>query len=124
MVNRMEASVVHSICTQLENLGWIVDENESNNNVTQQRVKTLAQKRKLTDANDGRLRFPDFVLYQEGTENPIGVIEAKRPGESLEGALRQAEDRYATPLNVPLIFAYNDTFVATRFLHNNTISLE
>ena len=118
MVERMEASVVHSICTQLENLGWTVDENEPHNNVTQQRVKTSAQSKQLADANGGRPRFPDFVLYEKGTENPISVIEAKRPGESLEGALRQAEDRYAAPLNAPLMFAYNDTFVATRFLHN------
>ena len=118
MINRMEASVVHSICTQLENLGWIVNETHVGNNVTQQRVKTLVQQRHLADANDGRLRYPDFVLYQKGTDDPICVIEAKRPGESLEKALRQAEDRYASPLNAPLVFAYNDTFVATRFLHN------
>ena len=118
MVERMEASVVHSICTQLENLGWTVDENEPNNDVTQQRVKTSTQRKQLADANDGRPRFPDFVLYEKGTENPVSVIEAKRPGESLEGALRQAEERYAAPLNAPLIFAYNDTFVASRFLHN------
>ena len=119
MINRrMEASVVHSICTQLENLGWIVDEREPENNVTQQRVKTPVQSRQLANANDGRLRFPDFVLYEAGTQNPISVIEAKRPGESLEQALKQAEERYAAPLNAPLVFAYNDTFVATRFLHN------
>ena len=114
----MEASVVYSICTQLENLGWIVDEREPKNNVTQQRVKTLAQQKQLADANNGRLRYPDFVLYQEGTQNPICIIEAKKPGESLESALKQAEDRYATPLRAPLIFAYDDTFVATRFLPN------
>lgn len=118
-VYRLEASVVHSICTQLENLGWVVDEKDPRNNVTQQRVKTLAQQEKLRNANSGRLRFPDFVLYESGTNNAIGVIEAKRPGESLEDALRQAEERYAAPLNAPLIFAYNDTFVATRYLHNS-----
>lgn len=118
-VYRLEASVVHSICTQLENLGWVVDEKDPRNNVTQQRVKTLAQQERLKNANSGRLRFPDFVLYESGTNNAIGVIEAKRPGESLENALRQAEERYAAPLNAPLIFAYNDTFVATRYLHNS-----
>ena len=118
MINRMEASVVHSICTQLENSDWIVDEVSPQNNVTQQRVKTSTQQRQIANANDGRLRFPDFVLYEEGTQNPIGIIEAKRPGKSLEEALNQAEERYAAPLNAPLIFAYDDTFVATRFLHN------
>lgn len=117
---RMEASVVHSICLQLENLGWIVDETNPRNNVTQQRVKTLAQREQIANANtvSGSFRPPDFVLYQEGTSTPICVIEAKRPGVSLESAINQAEDHYARPLNAPIIFAYNDTFVATRFLHN------
>ena len=49
---------------------------------------------------------------------PLPSCEAKRPGESLTEALKQAESRYAGPLEAPLIFAYNDTFVATRYLHN------
>ncbi len=115
---RKEASVVHSICTQLENLGWVVDESHPQNNVTQQRVRTSAQRNSLASANGGRLVYPDFVLYEKGSNNPVCVIEAKRPGHSLERALNQAEERYAGPLNSPLIFAYNDTFVATRYLHN------
>ena len=114
---RLEASVVHSICTQLENLKWVVDEKDPNNNVTQQRPKTDAEKRKLRKAN-GNLKFPDFVLYEQGSTRPIAIIEAKRPGESLEKALNQAEERYAKPLEAPLVFAYNDTFVETRYLYN------
>ncbi len=116
-VRRLEASVVHSICTQLENLDWVVDERDKHNNVTQQRPKTEVEKEKLRDAN-GNLKFPDFVLYEQGTTNPVAIIEAKRPGESLEKALIQARDRYAKPLGAPLIFAYNDTFVSTNYLHN------
>ncbi len=93
---RLEASVVHSICNQLENLGWVVDEKDPSNNVTQQRTKSDAEKRKIIEAN-GTLTFPDFVLYEKGTKRPIAVIEAKRPGASLEKALNQAEDRYAKP---------------------------
>ena len=118
MINRMEASVTYSICTQLDNLGWVVDEKNSRNNVTQQRVKTPAQQQQLANANEGRLRFPDFVLYEEGTNTPICIIEAKRPGQSVENALKQAEERYAEPLKTPLIFAYNDTYVVTRYLYN------
>ena len=114
---RLEASVVYSICTQLENLGWIVDEKHPDNNITQQRPKTEAERAKLKEIN-GNLKYPDFVLYEKGTNSPISIIEAKRPGESLEKALRQARERYAKPLEVPLIFAYNDTFVATSYLHN------
>jgi type I restriction enzyme M protein len=63
-------------------------------------------------------RQPDFVLYQSGTNTPIGVIEAKKPNLSLLRALNQAEERYARPLQAPLVFAYNDTYVQTRYLHN------
>lgn len=112
---RLEASVVHSICTQLENLGWVVDESSPKNNVTQQRVKTEAQKASLKKET-GKLRFPDFVLYERGTTRPIGIIEAKKPGKSLNGVLQEAEEKYAKPLKAPLVFAYNDTFVDTKHL--------
>lgn len=113
---KLEAAVTHSICTQLDNLGWVVDESSPENNVTQQRAKTEAQKQLLKEANGGVLKFPDFVLYEKGTTKPVGIIEAKRPGESLEKALCQATKRYAKPLNAPLVFAYNDTFVDARHL--------
>lgn len=114
----LEAAVTHSICLQLENLGWVVNERQPDNNVTQQRVRTNAQREQLRKANDGELTHPDFVLYENGTNRPIAVIEAKRPGHRLDVALDQATTRYAIPLNAPLIFAYNDTFVATRYLRN------
>jgi len=114
--HRLEASVTTSICTQLNNLGWIVDERHPSNNVTQQRAKTDVQKKLLRDANGGVLRYPDFVLYEQGTSNPIAVIEAKRPGESLSAAIEQAKTRYARPLGAPLVFAYNDTFVDTHHI--------
>jgi len=109
---RLEASVTHSILTQLENLGWIVDEKNSFNNVTQQRTKTEKEKEKLGG------KFPDFVLYEKNTNTPIGIIEAKRPNKTLEIALGEAEEKYAKPLNAPLIFAYNDTYIETRYLYN------
>ena len=109
---RLEASVVQSVLTQISNLGWLVDEKDPKCNVTQQRVKTQAQAKKLKGQR------PDFVLYQKDTSRPIGIIEAKRPGQPLEKALDDAEEKYAKPLNAPLIFAYNDTFVHTRYLHN------
>lgn len=109
---RLEASVVQSIATQLTNLGWIVDERNPLCNVTQQRAKTEEQTKRL-----GRNR-PDFVLYEAGTNRPIAIIEAKSPGHSLRSVLDEAEDKYARPLEAPLIFAYNDTFVQTRYLFN------
>lgn len=119
LTQRLEASVIYSICTQLENLGWTVDESDPHNNVTQQRAKTEAQKEKLRDASSGTIKFPDFVLYESGTTSPIAIIEAKRPGQSLDNALAQAVDLYATPLNTPLVFAYNDTYVESRHVAQN-----
>lgn len=115
---RLEASVTYAICTQLENLGWIVDETHPGNNVTQQRARTKRQEQALRAASGGNPRFPDFVLYQSGTNRPISVIEAKRPGQPLEEALRQGVECYARPLDAPLVFAYNDTFVVARNVQN------
>ena len=108
---RKEASVTYAIATQLENLGWILDEKNPDCNVTQQRAKTIEQKKLLHN------KFPDFVLYKKATNIPIGVIEAKKPKKSLSNALNEAKEKYAKPLNAPLIFAYNDTYVETYHLY-------
>lgn len=109
---RLEASVTHSILTQLDNLGWVVNETDPECNVFQQRPKTEEQRKSLGG------KAPDFVLYQRGTNQPIGIVEAKRPNETLTKALDDAERKYALPLDAPLIFAYNDTFIGTRYLYN------
>ena len=108
---RLEASVTHSILTQLNNLGWIVDKTSPDCNVFQERAKTEEQKKLLKG------KMPDFMLYQKGTNTPIAVIEAKKPEGTLTTAVDDAERKYAQPLEIPLIFAYNDTFVATRYLN-------
>jgi type I restriction enzyme M protein len=64
-------------------------------------------------------KAPDFVLYQSETNRPIAVIEAKRPDETLTDVLNETEKKYAVPLEPPLIFAYNDTFINTRYLNKN-----
>ncbi|WP_341757796.1 hypothetical protein [Candidatus Tisiphia endosymbiont of Ditula angustiorana] len=58
---RLEASVMHDILVQLDNLGWIVDEKDPKCNVFQQRVKLTKQKELLNG------KIPDFVLYKEVT---------------------------------------------------------
>jgi type I restriction enzyme M protein len=112
---RLEASVRHNINTQLDNLGWVLDESSTSCNVTQERAKTEEQNRKLGG------KRPDYVLYEQNTNKAIGVIEAKKPGQNLDEALMQAEELYARPLDAPLVFAYNDTFTETRFLYNNRV---
>lgn len=109
---RLEASVTHDILVQLNNLGWTVDEKDPKCNVFQQRVKLKKQQELL------RGKKPDFVLYQENSNIPIAIIEAKKPNESIQSALNQASELYAKPLNTPLIFAYNGSYIETQFLYN------
>ncbi len=49
----------------------------------------------------------DLEWYNEG----IILLENNK--------LDEAEKKYASPLEVPLIFAYNDTFINTRYLNKN-----
>ncbi len=109
---RLEASVTHDILVQLDNLGWIVDEKDPKCNVFQQRVKLTKQKELL------RGKIPDFVLYKEGSNEPIIIIEAKKPNETIQSAMHQALNLYAKPLNTPLIFAYNGSYIETQYLYN------
>lgn len=64
-------------------------------------------------------KAPDFLLYQSGTDRPIAIIEAKRPDDTLTNVLEEVERKYASPLEARLIFAYNDTFINTRYLNKN-----
>ena len=98
-----EVETRESINTRLKYLGWIIDGENPNCNVFQERVKTAEQTRILQG------KRPDYVLYQSKTDKPIAVIEAKRPGSDLDMALKQAID-YANPLSIPLVFACNKNF--------------
>lgn len=104
----LEAHTRTKIDIRLKNLGWILDQRDPRCNVFQEQAKTDAQNKLLKGGN------PDYVLYETGTNKPIAVIEAKKPGEDLEGAMGQAVERYAKPLQAPLAFAFNDTFVTAR----------
>lgn len=95
---------------RLQNLGWILNERDPNCNVFQEQAKTQKQNEVFGGKN------PDYVLYESGTDVPIGIIEAKRPGEDLDKALLQAKERYAKPLEIPLVFAFNDTFVISEYV--------
>jgi len=97
----------------LNNLGWNTDEESSNCNVFTERTKTIDQKRKLGG------KFPDYVLYKSGTDEPIAIIEAKRKGQNIDVALNQGINLYAKPLGVNIIFAIDGTFVKTWNLKEN-----
>jgi len=97
---------------RLQNLRWNLDEADPKCNVTQGQARTEEEQKKLKG------NFPDYLLY-DSSGAPIAVIEAKRPGEDLDKAMNQAVERYAEPLQVPLAFAFNDTFVAARYVPNS-----
>ena len=75
----------------LNNLKWTTSESSPRCNVFTERAKTPEQHRALGG------RQPDYVLYRSGTDTPIAVIEAKRPGQSLVKARELAIRYYATP---------------------------
>ncbi len=100
----LETATRKEIDLILTNLGWITDESSKDCNVFTERAKTVEQ--------DGKLKGnePDYVLYKTGTDEPIAIIEAKRKGRSVDQAIEDAENKYATPLNVKIIFAYDGAF--------------
>jgi type I site-specific restriction endonuclease len=91
----LEAHTRSQIHVRLQNLGWIFDEKDPSCNVFQEHAKTDAQDKKFGGGK------PDYVLYESGTDNPIAVIEAKKPGLNLDGAMIQGE-KYARAINAPL----------------------
>lgn len=105
----LEAHTRSQINLRLQNLGWILDEKNPNCNVFQEHAKTTEQNKKFDGSK------PDYVLYESGTDVPVAVIEAKKPGVKLDKAIEQAES-YAKAIQAPIVFAFNDTFVITKQL--------
>ena len=89
----------------LNNLKWDTDESSPSCNVFTERAKTRDQQKALRGLE------PDYILYQSGTDKPIAIIEAKRSGQSLEKALRQAVHQYAKPLKVDIVFVADGAIV-------------
>jgi len=105
-----ETSTRKKIDKILENLGWDIDEESPNCNVTTETPKLNEQKKKL-DGKEG-----DYFLYKSGTSEIIGIIEAKRPNESIKQALQQGIDRYAKPLEVSVVFVTDGSIMRTYHL--------
>jgi type I restriction enzyme M protein len=108
----LESATRKRIDAQLENLGWECDESTAECNVFTERPKTSAQKAALKGAH------PDYVLYESNTDDPIAVVEAKRPGQSLADALEQAIELYAKPLAVNIVFVADGSFIEAHDLRN------
>lgn len=102
-----ESSTRKKIDQWLIDHDWNIDEESPSCNVTTERALTPEQRAKLKG------KEPDYVLYKSKTREPIGVIEARTPGEDLKKALEDAIKKYAEPLEIPIVFASNGTLVAT-----------
>lgn len=96
------------IDNQLRNLGWNNDPHSKDRNVFQQRVKTESQKDKLQG------KRPDYVLYKTGSNEPLAIIEAKKPGQNIQEAIKQGLD-YANRIGAPIVFATDGVF--TKSVH-------
>ena len=97
----LEAYTRTKIEERLRSLNFNMDEMDSNCNIFRERAKYNYQDDLLNGRN------PDFLVYQSGTSKILAVIEAKRPSVSLESAIDQAIEYYATPLDIPIVFVYN-----------------
>lgn len=114
LTRSLESATRKKIDQILLNRGWNTDEDSPACNAFTERTRTQAEKKKL----DGK--FPDYVLYDSKTREPIAIIEAKRKGQSIEGALKQAEKLYARPLGIKLIFAYDGAFFKSWHIEEQT----
>ena len=108
----LESATRKRIDILLVNLNWECDERKKTCNVFTERPKTVEQKKKLGKS------FPDYVLYESGTDNPIAIIESKKEGESLEHALGQAID-YGKLLDVNILFVTDGTLFQTHDRRSN-----
>ena len=95
-----ESAARKAIDDLLIHLGWITDEYRPDCDVFTERAKTAEQNARLKGFE------PDYLLYEPGTDRPVAVIEAKRPGRNLEGAISYAARRYAAPLGIDIVFRF------------------
>ena len=109
-----ESASRKKIDATLTNVGWNTDEFSPHCNVFTERAKTKEQARLL-----GR-RPPDYTLYRSDSDEPIAVIEAKRPGETLKEALCQAVE-YAELFDVPVVFASDGGLTEVCFVKSKSV---
>lgn len=105
----MERNVETSIDEQLRNKKWIESISNPRRNVYKQEPKTKEQKRALEGTR------PDYVLYEEDSNTPLIILEAKRQGRSLDQAMSQAIG-YAKKIKAPIAMVTDGIFLKTYHL--------
>ena len=109
----LESATRKVIDELLIHLGWNTNERSKDCDVFTERAKTEKQKSRL-----GGNR-PDYLLYKSGTDEPIAIIEAKRPNSDLNKAIQDAIIKYAEPLNINIIFSTDGTLFQSFDLRAN-----
>jgi len=99
----------------LVNGEWVIN-NTPKKNVYFQKARPEHQHLLENFSKKKGYKKPDYILYTE--YKLAGIIEAKRGGESLDKALKQATE-YADMLEAPLVFASNGAYVETYHLTEN-----
>ncbi|MBV5301315.1 MAG: N-6 DNA methylase [Methylococcales bacterium] len=107
-----ERDVETQIDEQLRNKKWVDDIRHPERNVYKHSVKTSEQKQALDR------KIPDYVLYQQCTDQALIVIEAKKPHKNLSDAIEQAVG-YAQAIQAPMVFATDGIFTKTLHLPTN-----
>ena len=113
----LESATRKKIDQILDNLKWNTDEFSKHCNVFTERVKTKEQT-KLLKKISGHKKPPDYVLYKSNSDIPLAIIEAKRIGQNVDEALIQAKERYAIPLGIKIVFAYDGSFFKSENTHD------
>lgn len=108
----LESATRIKINNWLINRGWDIGENSPTCNCYTERARTVDENKKLKGNR------PDYVLYSSDNI-PIAIIEAKRIGQSLEKALKEAIEKYATPLDIKIVFITDGLFIQAYHIPDN-----
>ena len=110
----IEADTRWIIDNNLSNKKWVLNPNDKNRNVFfEGDIPNAELNKKLKKLG----KRPDYILWDNNTNTPLGIIEAKRGGGDITTAFPQAIE-YATILNAPLVFVMNNSYCQTKFITN------
>lgn len=114
----LESAVRKRIDDILKNLGWNIDEFDKSCNVFTERPRTKKEEQ-LVRKTYPKGKFPDYILYSSDDFRPLAIIEAKRPGQNLKKALKQAEE-YANCLGIKIVFAIDGSIIEAMEVNTNS----
>lgn len=112
LTSPLESATRKKIDENLRNLNWNIDEFKKNCNVFTERPRTKEEQKKIREKFP-EAKFPDYVLYSSDDFKPLAIIEAKRLGQNLDKALKQAKE-YAECLDIKIVFAVDGSIIEAR----------